>query len=80
MKRSVSAIEFQTMVRQSGNSGHIIVPSSLVGKQVQVSIKVVEEDYNAVYFDQRQERKRVLTEQKRKAQKLSPPGRTVSIS
>lgn len=40
--KQVSSIEFKTIVRKSGGSGHIIVPSSLIGKNVQVNIEVID--------------------------------------
>lgn len=40
--KDVKRIEFTTIVHKAGNSGHIIVPLSMVGKEVSISIEVLD--------------------------------------
>ena len=40
--KEVSLIEFKTIVRKAGGSGHVIIPSSFIGKNVKVTIEVID--------------------------------------
>jgi putative transposon-encoded protein len=40
--KDVKRIEFKTIIHKSGNSGHIFVPFSMIGKEVSVSIEVLD--------------------------------------
>jgi putative transposon-encoded protein len=38
----VNTMDFNTVVRKSGHSGHIILPSNLIGKAVNIIVKVLD--------------------------------------
>ena len=39
--KKLQSMTFETEIKQSGNSGRIIVPHSLIGKKVRVTLEVI---------------------------------------
>jgi putative transposon-encoded protein len=41
MPKQLQSMTFETEIKQGGNSGRIIVPHSLIGKKVRVTVEVL---------------------------------------